>query len=142
MHRSHFTRMLAVVATGFAVSILAADDSKPAKPAAKADPIPAAARATLEEAGLKVATGGLSLPQEVELGKTLRESARLKKTMMAADRDVYAAQREVDAFRAQINELKLQLTNLNAELTNVTTVAANNRIVGAIRATEGQIAPT
>jgi aspartyl protease family protein len=121
------------------VGALVADDAKPARPAAKADPIPAAARATLEEAGLKVATGGLSLQEEVELGKAIRESARLKKTMMAADRDVYAAQREVDAFKAQIHELKDQYTALSAELANVTSVAANNRIVGALNATKGQI---
>src|SRR5258708_3164806 len=106
MHRTHLTGMRAALATGLLVSAVAADDAKAAKPAAKVDPIPAAARATLEEAGLKVTNSGLSLPEEVELGKAIRESARLKKTMMGADRDVYAAQREVDAFKAPIHEPK------------------------------------
>src|SRR5258708_24070083 len=106
MHRTHFNGILAAVATGLLTSALAADDAKPAKPAAKADPIPAAARTTLEEAGFKVTNSGLSLPEEVELGKAIRESARLKKTMMGADRDVYAAEREVDAFKAPIHEPK------------------------------------
>jgi aspartyl protease family protein len=140
MHQTHLTGLFAAItATGFFVGALAADNAKPGKPAAKADPIPAAARGTLEEAGLKVATGGLSLPEEAELGKALRESARLKKTMMAADRDVYAAQREVDAFKAQIHDLRDQYTGLSAEMANATTTAAQNRIIGALNATKGQI---
>src|SRR6266550_3708100 len=139
MHRTHLTGILAAVATALFMNSLAADDAKPAKPAAKADPIPAAARATLEEAGLKVSNSGLSLPEEVELGKAIRESARLKKTMMGADRDVFAAVREVDAFKAQIHELKAQVTGLSAEMANTTGAAAQNRLIGAINATKGQI---
>jgi aspartyl protease family protein len=125
-----------------AVGGLCADDAKSAKsakPAAKAAPIPAEAKATLEAAGLKVTNGGVSLPEEVELGKLIRESAKQKKTMMAADREVYAAQRDVDSITAQINELKLQSTNLSAQLANVTDVTSNNRIVGALNATRGQV---
>ncbi|HEY2252864.1 MAG TPA: TIGR02281 family clan AA aspartic protease [Planctomycetaceae bacterium] len=117
----------------------AAVDAKKTKPAAKADAIPAEAKATLEEAGFKVTTGGLSLPDEVELGKEVRESAKQKKAMMAADREVYAAQRELNNLREQMNELKVQMTNLSAELTRVTDAVSNNRIVGALRATDGQI---
>ena len=120
-------------------SPLWADDAKPAKGAAKADSIPAEAKAVLEDAGLKVTSGGLSLPEEIDLGKAVRESAKQKKAMMAADREVYTAQRELNNFRDQINELKGQVTNLSAELANVTDAVSNNRIVGALRATQGQI---
>jgi aspartyl protease family protein len=139
MHRTQFAGIFAAAAMGFVFSTLSAEDTKTSKPATKADAIPAGARATLEEAGLKVTTGGLSLPEEVELGKSLRESARQKKAMMAADRDVYAAQRELDAFKAQIHELKAQYTGLNAEMANATSTAAQNRIIGALNATKGQI---
>jgi aspartyl protease family protein len=142
MHRTLVSGTIAFVVLALAVGRLTADDAKPAKsakPAAKAVPVPADAKATLEAAGLKVTTAGVSLPEEVELGKSIRESAKQKKTMMAADREVYAAQRDVDALRAQINNLKVQSTNLSAELANVTDVASNNRIVGALNATRGQI---
>ena len=139
MHRTQFSGICAAALTGLLISTLAADDSKPAKPAARADAIPAAARATLEAAGLKVTTAGLSLPEEVDFGKSLRESARQKKAMMAADRDVYAAERELDTFKAQIHELKAQYTGLNAEMAGATSTAAQNRIIGALNATKGQL---
>jgi aspartyl protease family protein len=130
---------IAVVVLTLLTRSLPADDSKKAKPAAKGGTIPAQAKETLEDAGFKVTTGGVSLPEEVDLGKAVRESARQKKAMMAADRDVYAAQRELNNLREQMNELKAQMTTLSAELANVTDAVSNNRIVGALRATEGQI---
>jgi clan AA aspartic protease (TIGR02281 family) len=130
---------IVVLLLGLVAGRLSAADTKSAKPSAKPDPIPAEARKTLEEAGLKVATGALSLPEEIELGKSLREMKAQKKAMMAADREVYATQREVDAIKAQIRELKLQYKNLNIELTNVTNAVANNKIVGALNATRGEI---
>ena len=139
MHKIPAFRTVVAVLLGLVISQLSADDAKPAKPAAKADLIPADAKATLEAAGLKVSTGGLSLPQEVELGKAVRESTKQKKAMMAADREVYAAQRVLNDFREQINDLEVQHTNLSAELTNVTDSLSNNRIVGALNATRGQI---
>jgi aspartyl protease family protein len=134
-------RLVTVVVAflGWFASPLAAGDAKPAKSAGKADSIPADARATLEDAGLKVTTGGLSLPEEVELGKSVRELAKQKKAMMGADREVYAAQRELNSLREQLHELDLQHTNLSAELTTVTDTVSNNRIVGALNATRGQM---
>jgi aspartyl protease family protein len=135
-----FSLATAVVALlGLVIGPLSAADAKRAKPAAKADSIPAEAKDALEKAGLKVSTSGLSLPEEIDLGKSVRESAKQKKAMMAADREVYAAQRELNVLREQINELKLQMTGLSAELANVTDAVSNNKIVGALRATEGQI---
>lgn len=139
MRRTLSFATVVVVLLGLVARPLWADDAKPAKSAGKGDSIPAEAKAALENAGLKVSTGGLSLPDEVDLGKSVRESAKQKKAMMAADREVYAAQRELNNFRDQINELKLQVTNLSAELANVTDAVSNNKIVGALRATEGQI---
>lgn len=115
-----------------------ADPKKPAKSSAKSA-IPADAKDKLEAAGLKVTTSGIALPEEGELGKTVRELAKQKKAMMAADREVYAAQRQLAAIRDEIKELKAQYTNLNADLTIANDAAANNRIVGAINATVGQI---
>jgi aspartyl protease family protein len=138
MHRI-FSFATIVFVLALANESLLAGDSKTAKPAAKGDSIPAEAKETLENAGLKVTTGGLSLPEEADLGKSVRESAKEKKAMMAADREVYAAQRALNNIRDEINELKTQVTNLSAELANVTDAVSNNRIVGAMRVTEGQI---
>lgn len=139
MHRSRACGMVVVVLLGWSVSTLFADGPKTANKAAKADAIPADAKAALEAAGLKVTTAGVSLPDEVELGKSIRESAKQKKAMMAADREVYAAQRDLGEVRDQINALKVQVTNLSADLSNATDVVTNNRIVGALNATRGQI---
>jgi aspartyl protease family protein len=131
--------MVVMVPMGLVAAALAAADSKPAKSGAKPDPIPAEARKVLEEAGLKVTTTGLSLPEEIEVSKSLREMAKRKKTLMGADREVYAAQRNLDAIKDQIRELKLQYKNLNIELTNATNAVANNKIVGALNATVAEI---
>jgi aspartyl protease family protein len=135
---------VAVALCGMVAERLSGDDKqsdakKPAKSSTKADAIPADARQKLEAAGLKVMTSGISLPDEAELGKTVRELAKQKKAMMAADREVYAAQREIAGLREQISELKVQYTNLNAELTTVTDAVSHNRIAGAVNATVGQI---
>jgi clan AA aspartic protease (TIGR02281 family) len=136
-------RIVLVFGVGLLACPLRAADNKPAKPAArpaaKADAIPAEAKATLESAGLKVTTSGLTLPEETELGKSIRDALKQKKTMMGADREVYAVQREVDDIKAQIAELKAQYKNLNTQLANVATVADNNRIVGALNATVSRI---
>ena len=139
MHRTLSFATAAVVLQALVIGRLPADDAKSAKSAAKGSAIPAEAKEKLEDAGLKVTTGGLSLPDEVDLGKSVRESAKQKKAMMGADREVYAAQRDLNEIRDQINELKVQMTNLSAELANVTDTVSNNRIVGALRATDGQI---
>jgi len=131
--------ILTLVSYSLLTFAFAADDAKKTKSPAKGESIPAEPKAALEEAGFKVTTGGVSLPDEVELGKAVRESAKQKKAMMAADREVYAAQRELNGLREQMNELKVQMTNLSAELTKVTDTVSNNRIVGALRATDGQI---
>ncbi len=132
-------RTVVVVSMGLFAGALGAADSKPAKSGAKPDPIPAEARKILEEAGLKVTTGALSLPEEIEFGKSLREMKSKKKALMAADREVYATQREIDGIKDQIRELKLQYKNLNIELTNVTNAVANNKIVGALNATIAEV---
>ncbi|HKI20673.1 MAG TPA: aspartyl protease family protein, partial [Isosphaeraceae bacterium] len=125
-----------VLLPGLIAGGLSAAETKPAKPAAKPaakpDPIPAEARKVLEEAGLKVTTSALSLPEEVEFGKSLREMAKQKKAMMAADRELYAAQRELDGIKDQIRELRQQHKNLSLQLVNVTNPIENNKIVGAL----------
>ncbi|MGE5192996.1 MAG: TIGR02281 family clan AA aspartic protease [Deltaproteobacteria bacterium] len=128
-----------VVSLEVAVCSRAAEEAKKTKPAPRTDSIPADAKARLEEAGLKVTTGGVTLPEEVELGKSIREAAKQKKAMMAADREVYAIQQQLDEIKAQIGALKAQHKNLSAQLANVTDVATNNRIVGALNATVGEI---
>lgn len=128
-----------VLLLGLAGRNLSADDAKPSKAGAKNVPIPPDAKAALEKAGLKVTRGRLSLPEGDDLEKSVRELAKQKKAMMAADREIYTAQRDVDEVQAQINELKRQHTDLSAELAKVFDTLSNNRIVGALNVIAGQI---
>ena len=139
MFRIHAVAIAMIVSLGAFAYCRAGEDARKSKPASTADLIPADAKATLEEAGLKVTTGGVTLPEEIEFGRSVREAARQKKAMMAADREVYAIQQELDDIQAQMSALKTQHKNLSAELANVTSAAANNRIVGALNATVGEL---
>lgn len=112
-------------------------ETKPAKAAGKT--APPEAKEALEAAGLTLNNSLLSLPEELELAKAVREAPKQKKALMAADRAVYAALRDVEQIKAQIGEMKLQHKNLSAQLANVTDVASNNRLVGALNATVGEI---
>jgi len=60
--------------------------------------------------------------------------------MMLADRQVYAIQQELDEIKSAISELRMQHKNLSAQLAGVTDVATNNRLVGALNATRGELA--
>lgn len=128
-----------VLLLGLAGGHLTADDSKPPKAGTKNVPIPADSKAVLEKAGLKVTRGRLSLPEGDELERSVRELAKQKKAMMAADREVFIAQKDVDEVQAQINELKRQHTDLSAQLARVVDTLSNNRIVGALNVIAGQI---
>lgn len=118
---------------------LTAADVKPAKPASGVKTIPTGPRESLEEAGLKVTSSSLSLPEEQELGKAIREMAKQKKAMMLADREIFAAQRDIDALKAEHSRLVAQHKNLSIQLSHVTDVATNNRIVGAANATAAEL---
>src|SRR5579872_6678383 len=139
MYRSLSCGLALALSFSLAGVIFAGEETKKPKPASKADLIPADAKTKLEEVGLKVSTGGLSLPEESEFAKSIREAAKRKKEMMLADRQVYAAQREQDDIKANIGELRTQYKNLNAQLAGVTSVAENNRLAGAINATVSEI---
>lgn len=128
-----------VLLLGLAGHTLFADGAKPSNAGPKKTPIPADAKATLENAGLKVTSGRLSLREGDELEKSVRELGKQKKAMMAADREVFVAQRNLDDVQEQINELKRQHTNLSAELAKVVDTLSNNRIVGALNVIAGQI---
>jgi aspartyl protease family protein len=131
-------RITLILLSGLWLGPASAADTKPSRTASKAE-IPAEAKATLEAAGLKVTTSGLTLPEETEFGKSIRDAAKQKKTMMGADREVYAVQREVDDIKAQIAELKTQYKDLNVQLASLPAGTPNGRLVGAINATVTQI---
>lgn len=139
MRRLLFVGTALVLLLGLAGRKLSADDAKPPKAGANNIPIPADAKAALEKAGLKVTRGRLSLPEGDELERSVRELAKQKKAMMAADREVYIAQRDADEVQEQINELKRQHTDLSAQLARVVDTLSNNRIVGALNVIAGQI---
>src|SRR5262249_47389088 len=90
--------------------------------------------------GLKVSTSALALPEEAELAKAIRELARDKKAMMAADRDIYAAQKDTEAIKTRLTALRAQHTNLSAQLANATDTISHNRLIGALDATRGEAA--
>lgn len=139
MYRSLSCGLVLAVSLGLTGLLVTADDAKKPKPTSKADLIPADAKTKLEEAGLKVSSGGLALPEEAEFAKAIREAAKRKKEMMLADRQVYATQREQDGIKADISELRTQYKNLNTQLAGAASVAENNRLAGAINATVSEI---
>lgn len=139
MRRLLSFRTFLILLLGLAGRTLSADGAKPSNAGPKKTPIPPDAKATLENAGLKVTSGRLSLREGDELERSVRELVKQKKAMMAADREVFSAQRNVDDVQEQINELKRQHTNLSAELAKVVDTLSNNRIVGALNVIAGQI---
>ena len=101
--------------------------------------IPPDAQKVLDEKGLKISSGNLALAGEGELAKMHAEVPKLKKTLIAAERELHAVEEELEQINTQISSLKVQHMELSAGLTRAAGTTENNRYVGALEATRGQI---
>jgi aspartyl protease family protein len=93
----------------------------------------------LDEHGLKIAGNNLTIAGEGDLAKGLTDAPKLKKALIAAERDLHAVEAEVEELNTQIAALKVQHVELSAGLTRAAGTTENNRFVGALNATSGQI---
>src|SRR5262245_21326322 len=107
--------------------------------AARADEL-SDAKAALEKAGVRVLATGVLLVNEGDLGKELGKSVQLRRTLTLATKDLQAAEQTAAKGQQALNQLKLQHVQLSASLAkiNPNDVALNNKLVGAIKALEGQ----
>ena len=127
-----------ILGFGLALGAVAAE---PGKKSGKAPPaaIPPDAQKVLDENGLKISSGNLALASEGELAKLHAEVPKLKKTLIAAERELHAVEDELEQINTQISSLKVQHMELSAGLTRAAGTTENNRYVGALEATRGQI---
>jgi clan AA aspartic protease (TIGR02281 family) len=122
------------------ISLSASLAQEPAAPAAAAPgPTPAEAKAALEAAGFKVTVTGIALPAEAEFAKQMKDVLTIRKNFLAVEKEFHAAEAELDQFNANITAMKQEMVRMNAALANNLPVEQHNRIVGALRAMDGQI---
>jgi aspartyl protease family protein len=114
----------------------AAKGASAKKPAKAPD---SAEKMALEAAGIKVAGGNLTLPEEVEFSKSLQSATKQKVTLVNAERDVKGMEADIDENKKLIASMKVKHVELSANLANATNVVVNNQIVGALNALSGQI---
>ena len=107
--------------------------------AARADEL-SDAKTALEKAGVRVLATGVMLANEGDLGKELGKSAQLRRTMTLVNKDLQAAEQTAAKGQQALNQLKLQHVQLSTQLAkiNPNDVALNNKLVGALKALEGQ----
>ena len=108
--------------------------------AARADEVTDAKKA-LEAQGVRVLTGGILLPMELELPKELNKATALRKALIDANKAQQTTQQQEVQGEQRIVELRRQHVLLSAQLAanNPMNVARNNQLVGALQAIEGQM---
>ncbi|WP_425616947.1 TIGR02281 family clan AA aspartic protease [Anatilimnocola sp. NA78] len=101
---------------------------------------PSEAKAALETAGFKVTTTGVSLPAEAEFAKQVKDITTVRKSYLAAEKELAVAELELEQVKATITTLKTNEVQYNAALAaGNLTVDNHNRLVGALNAIGGQI---
>lgn len=128
-------------------STLFAQDKPAAQPgAAPAAQAPAGelsaaeAKAALEAAGFKVSVTGIALQAEADFAKSVRDITTNRKNFLAIEKDLLAAEAELDKVDTEMNRLKAETVRLNTALAaGGLDVDTHNRLVGALRAIEGQM---
>jgi aspartyl protease family protein len=124
-----------------AISKLSDSDQRYLRQAAMTPDIEAHAREALSEKGIKISSSGVSLTDENDIAKKLREAGDLEKALAES-------QEKVDYLKAvheqaRQNRLSLMQQNviLNAQLANVppNNASQHNRLVAAVNANVGQI---
>ncbi len=127
MHRLGVFAALAILA-GLVNSDARADDVADAKKA-------------LEAQGVRVLTGGILLPSELELPKELNKTLALRKALIEANKAQQASQQLEAQGEQKLVELRRQHVVLSAQLAanNPMNIPRNNQLVGALQATSGQM---
>ena len=99
------------------------------------------AKEILEQHGIRVLKDRLQLESETELSKSLRDVSKLRRTLIAADREETKLQQQKEAALVQIQSLEQEHTKLSGQLANIdqNNVALNNKLVGALNAIRGQL---
>jgi aspartyl protease family protein len=107
--------------------------------AARADEL-SDAKAVLEKAGVRVLPSGVSLTGDGDLGKELGKATQLQRTLNQANKDLQAAEQLAARGQQALNQLKAQHVQLGAQLAKIkpNDIALNNKLVGALKAIEGQ----
>ena len=99
------------------------------------------AKEILEQHGIRVLKDRLQLESETELSKSLRDVTKLRRTLIATDREETKLQQQKEAALVQIQSLEQEHTKLSGQLANIdqNNVALNNKLVGALNAIRGQL---
>lgn len=100
-----------------------------------------AARAVLEQLGLRVGSSGLVLLDESRFSRLLRDSLELQKGLLAAEAALTQQQAGQTNVEREMARLLAVNVNLNAQLANLRAgdATTNNRLVATINANQSQI---
>jgi len=100
-----------------------------------------AARAVLEQLGLRVSSSGLVLLDESRFSRLLRDSLELQKSLLAAEAALTQQQAGQTSVEREMARLLAVNVNLNAQLANLRAgdATTNNRLVATINANQSQI---
>ncbi len=96
---------------------------------------------TAKRLGVKIATPFVLLPDELNWIKDLSKSQKLRKDLILAVKDENAVNAQILQMKLTITQMRTQQVTLNAQLASINPndVASNNRLVGALRAMDGQM---
>lgn len=96
---------------------------------------------TAKRLGVKISTPLVLLPDELEWVKDLTKSQKLRKELLQAVKDETAINNQLLQMKQAVTQLRTQQVTYNAQLTAVrpNDIATNNRLVGALRALDGQM---
>ena len=99
------------------------------------------AKKALEAQGVRVLTGGILLPAELELPKELNKANGLRKALIEANKAQQTSQQLEVQGEQKLVDLRKQHIVLSAQLAanNPMNVGRNNQLVGALNATSGQM---
>lgn len=91
--------------------------------------------------GVKISTPYVVVPDELDWVKDLTKSQKLRKDLTQAVKEENAINAQILQAKQAITQLRTQQVTLNAQLTAVRPgdVTTNNRLVGALRALDGQM---
>ena len=98
-------------------------------------------KAALLAKGLRVTSSGLSVVEEADLSKGLKDVTKLRKTMTDAEKDLAAMKKQQENNKNAITGLTQLNLQLNAQLANVgpNDVTTNNKLVAAINGNVSQM---
>ncbi len=99
------------------------------------------AKKALEAQGVRVLTGGILLPAELELPKELNKANGLRKALIEANKAQQTSQQLEVQGEQKLVDLQKQRVVLSAQLAanNPMNVLRNNQLVGALNAVQGQM---